>query len=128
MKKRPVGKQKTLTIKLDDDLEKDFTVYEIRPYDLFQIMDQQDSVLQFAEKMLALCSTVTTEDLKILYLTDIEKLVEAFEEINSPLARLAKKFGLNTFIDTLRFEIKKIFGELSASLFKPATPTPSTTE
>ena len=126
--KRPVGKEKTIEIDIDDKTKKNFTVFEIRPYDVLKIAEQGDvSTLDFINKILDLCSTLTIGDLQELYPSDLEKIYEAFKELNRPFFRGVQAMGLDGLIQEKIPNLKKYFLTNIEKTFSEAFVTVSST-
>ena len=127
-------KEKAVKIEIDKDTEKTFTVFEVRPKDLFAIwneLDGQDTdgedqrtLLDLAEKALPLCCTATIDDLKALYPSDIEKLLDAFKSVNRPFLKTAQALDLGQVMGKLKASIVTDWLGTVADSLKPATPTP----
>ncbi|MDL2320771.1 hypothetical protein LJC47_00275 [Desulfosarcina sp. OttesenSCG-928-B08] len=84
-------REKTVTIQIDKETSRTFTVYEIRPKDvldrIFQTGEEDIAISDlFGKDLLPLFTTATPEDLSTLYPSDIKALFDAVVEVNAPLA------------------------------------------
>lgn len=74
------------------------------------------------------CCGLEQADLLGLYGSDLERLWEAFKEVNSFFFGLAPALGLDGLVAELGKNFARICGEESASLLKRATSAPQTTD
>jgi inorganic pyrophosphatase len=128
-------KEKHVKIKIDEKTSRTVTVYEVRPADIFDIINKLDgeeedrSIVDVLKEALPLLTDATAEDLLELYPSDQEEIFKAFKEINSPFLRTVQAVGLGKAAETVWRSLLTDFQGLVAGSFPPAmlTATPSTT-
>ena len=95
--KRIFSKKADIDIEIEDGLKRTFTVFEVRPYDVYEIIQRAEAdgtLIDFVKELLPLCSNLTTDDLKTLYPSDLEKIYDKFKAVNAPFLKACDRMGV----------------------------------
>lgn len=98
--RRPMGRTAKIEIEMGGDVKRAFHLYEIRPYDVLQLLNDvtgETEIADLAEALLPLCSSVTVDDLwgpDCLFPSQKKLLWDKFKEVNEDFFEMARRMDL----------------------------------
>lgn len=103
------------------------TIKETSPYAVYHALSAKNKVEEF-ELLAAECITLPKgKELKKLYGSEIEQVVDAFVQVNDSFLTVPAKLGLKPMLQGMVGEISKTLPGLFADAFRQAIPMPGIT-